>query len=68
MTGQSTAGPFEGMVCRLAGRPFLPGPGRVLMRTHDRGADRDDPAQAAFGVGLGERGGEDLLASALCHR
>ncbi|GGY80731.1 hypothetical protein GCM10010363_71970 [Streptomyces omiyaensis] len=33
----------------------MTGPGRVLMSPDDRGADRDEPVEAAFGVCPGER-------------
>lgn len=45
-----------------AGSPFGPlltGPGGVLVSADDRGVDGDDPVEVAFGVGLGEQGGED---------
>lgn len=49
------------MVVRLAGRgPLLTAPG-----AHEGGVDRDDPVEVAFGVGLGERGGEDFLPGAV---
>jgi hypothetical protein len=33
----------------------LTGPGGVLVGTDDRGVDRDDPLQVAFGIGLASR-------------
>ncbi|KOX11455.1 hypothetical protein ADL04_00575 [Streptomyces sp. NRRL B-3648] len=33
----------------------------MLVGSDGRGIDRDDPVQVAFGAGLGEQGGEDLL-------
>jgi hypothetical protein len=54
------------MVVRLAGRnPFLTGTGSVLTSPDDRGVDGNDPVEAAFGVGLGEQGCEDLLPGAV---
>lgn len=47
-----------------AGAPF-DGPGGVLVCAHDGGVDRDHPVEVAFGVGLSEQGGEDLLPRAV---
>ncbi|MCZ0211187.1 hypothetical protein OZK63_38055, partial [Streptomyces sp. UMAF16] len=33
----------------------------MLVGSDDGGVDRDDPVEVAFGVGLGEQRGEDLL-------
>ncbi|MFJ6760938.1 MULTISPECIES: hypothetical protein [unclassified Streptomyces] len=35
------------------------------MGTDDGGVDRDDPVEVAFGVGLGEQGGEHLRPGAV---
>lgn len=35
------------------------------MGPRDRGVDRDDPVEVAFGIGLGEQCGEDLLPGAV---
>lgn len=45
--------------------PLLTGPGGVLVGANDGGVDRDDPVEVAFGVGLGEQSGEDLLPGAV---
>ncbi len=47
-----------------AGAP-LTGPGGVLVGADDCGVDGDDPVQVAFGVGLGEQGGEDAVPCAV---
>lgn len=60
--GQLAAGPSEGMICRLTGRgPLVTGSGGVLMGPEDRGVDRDDPVEVAFGVGLGDQGDEQAI-------
>lgn len=46
-------------------RAPLTGPGGVLVGTDDRGVDRDDPVEVAFGVGLREQGGEHLFPGAV---
>lgn len=55
------------MAVRLAGwgGPLLTSPGGVLVSANDGGVDRDDPVEVAFGVGLGEQSGEDLLPGAV---
>jgi hypothetical protein len=45
----------------------LTGPGGVLMSPDDGGVDRDDPVEIAFGVGLGEQGGEDSQVPSAAH-
>lgn len=40
-----------------------PGASRMLVGSDDGGVDRDNPVAVAFGIGLGEQGGANLLAA-----
>ncbi|GAA4888494.1 hypothetical protein GCM10023237_02230 [Streptomyces coeruleoprunus] len=56
LRGRSAAGPSEGMVGHSPAEAPFGGPGGVLMRPHNRLADRDGPVRVAFGVSPGPAG------------